>query len=234
MTCHPALMSHLRRVAVLAVAALVLSGCSAAATPQPDATTTAPAAPEPDPGPAPGTTSLAPGLMLSAAAFGSDGAEPFVTEPFDTWALPGPCAAGPPVGAVASRGVAYGVGSSTSPLATQQLAVFADASAAVTEAKRLTDIMRACAAAPGEVTFVVEDVAVGAQGTGLVVDYGASAGASGDDALGYYLVTTRRGNAVTLVGHLGGEASIGTSRENAVTAGQAAWRLLCVYDSAGC
>lgn len=228
-------MSSFRCTAVLAVVALALSGCSAAATPQRDATTTTVPAPEADPrqSPAPDETSLPSGLMLTAAAFGSD-VEPVVTEPFDAWALPGPCAAGAPHGVVASRGVAYGVGSSTSPIGTQQVAVFADASAAVAEAERLTDIMTACAAAPGEVTFVVEDVAVGAQGTGLVVDYGASAGGSGDDALGYYLVTTRRGNAVTLVGHLGGEASIGTSRKDAVTASQAAWRLLCVYDSAGC
>ncbi|MEP7762486.1 hypothetical protein [Sanguibacter sp. 25GB23B1] len=234
-------MSHfLPRVAVLTVAALALAGCSQAAVPEPDTTgTAAPSAPDADTltrqEPTFAATSLPDGLMLSGAAFGADGVAPVVNETIDAWALPGPCAAGAPSTALASREVAYSDDAVEPTIATQQLAVFADASVAVTEAKRLADVMAACAAASVEGTFVVEDVRVGAQGRGLVVSYdGAVASGRGDDAPGYYLVTTRRGNAVTLVGHLGGTASVGESRTSAVKDAQAAWRLLCVYDSAGC
>lgn len=239
----------LRRTAAIGVLALVtvLGGCSDAAAPEDDASTApteqtqepAPTA-EPTPEPttaAPVVTTLPPEAMLTGLAFDSDGVEPVVIEPLDAWALPESCAAGGPSTAVVSRGVAYGDGAFEATVSTQQVAVFADADAATTEAQRLADVLSACAgtAPDGQTVYAVEDVAVGAQGTGLVVDYyGASATGSGDDALGYYLVTTRRGNAVTLVGNLGGEASIGTSREDAVASSQAAWELLCIYDSAGC
>ena len=240
---------NLRRTAAIGIVAVVtvLGGCSDAAAPEDDAST-APAdqtqepaptvAPTAEPSPeVPVVTTLPPESVLTGAAFDADGVEPVVTEPVDAWALPESCAAGGPSTAVASRGVAYGDGAFETTVGTQQVAVFADADAATTEAQRLADALTACAgtAPDGQTVLAVEDVAVGAQGTGLVVDYyGASATGGDDDALGYYVVTTRRGNAVTLVGHLGGEASIGTSRANAVASSQAAWELLCVYDSAGC
>lgn len=242
---------NLRRTAAIGILALVtvLGGCSGAASPEsataPTATATAPTATasapapsaEPTPEPAPVTTTLPPEAMLTGADFQQDGVDAVVTEPLEAWALPETCAAGAPSTAVASRGVAFGDGAYESTVGMHQVAVFADVEAATAEAQRLADVMAACAAVPAEGggAFVVEDVAVGAQGTGLAVDYyGASASGDVDSALGYYVAMTRRGNAVTLSGQLGGEWTVGVSRTNAVSTSQAAWELLCIYDSAGC
>ncbi|PFG34574.1 hypothetical protein [Sanguibacter antarcticus] len=235
------------RGSALVVVMLALAGCSSAPADEPEVTSTAPTAeltlePMPDPSSVASsevqfTTTLSPEAMLSGAAFGAEGVEPVVTESVDVWALPESCAADGPSTAVVSRGVTYGDGAFESTVETQQLAVFEDADAAVAEAQRLAEVMSACTPtdADGQTAYVAEKVAVGAQGTGLAVDYyGTSMTGSVDDALGYYVVTTRRGNAVTLVGHLGGEASIARSRGDAVASSQAAWGLLCVYDSAGC
>ncbi|HEY0117691.1 MAG TPA: hypothetical protein VGC04_02810 [Cellulomonas sp.] len=152
------------------------------------------------------------------------------------WALPEPCGAVVP-DAAAMLTVTQGTGEFEEPVGLHQVAVFADADAAVSAAGALTTALTECARIPSGTgtTYVLEDVAVGAQGHGLATDYyGASVGGPLDEALGSYLVTTRRGSAVTVVGTLGGESTVGAARAHAVALAQSAWELLCVYDSAGC
>lgn len=237
--------------AAATVAVLLLAGCSddaaPSASPTPSATSEQSPTPSPSaepsetPSPSPeptAQTALPEEAMLTAAALGApEGTVAVVTEPVDAWALPEACAAGAPTTAVVSRGLAYGDGAFESTVGIQQVAVFADADAASVEAQRLTNAVAACAGAgpDGQTAYLAEEVAVGAQGTGLIVDYyGVYAAGTGDESLGYYVVTTRRGNAVTLVGQVGGEATVGVSRENAVASTQAAWELLCVFDAEGC
>ncbi|MEP7762485.1 hypothetical protein [Sanguibacter sp. 25GB23B1] len=235
----------LRHTAAVGILALVtvLGGCSDAAAPE-DGASTGPTEQTQEPAPtaeptteAPVGTTLPPEVMLTGADFGMDREDAVVTEPIGTWALPDACTGGVPSTAAASRGVAYGNGELESTVGTHQVAVFADVAEATAEAQRLGDVMTACAAAPAQDggALFVEDVPVGAQGKGLAVDYyGTSAGTDGQESLGYFVAITRRGNAVTLSGHLGGESSVGESRTNALSTSQAAWELLCIYDSAGC
>ncbi|HEY0214819.1 MAG TPA: hypothetical protein VGC57_00325, partial [Cellulomonas sp.] len=153
------------------------------------------------------------------------------------WQVPESCGPVPPTGAVAMRTVTQGTGEEEQPVGAQQVAVFAGPDAAVAAVDELRAALTRCAqqAAGTETTSVVEDVAVGAQGVGLVTDYyGTSASGSLDDAMGTYLAATRRGSAVTLVATLGGEGQVGTVREQVVARTQQAWELLCRYDAQGC
>lgn len=152
------------------------------------------------------------------------------------WVLPEACDVVVP-DASAMLTVTQGSGEFEEAVALHQIAVFDDADAAVSAADALAVALTACTldASDTSTTYVLEDVAVGAQGHGLATDYyGASANGPLDEALGSYLATTRRGSAVTLVGTLGGESTVGFAREHAVGLAQSAWELLCGYDSSGC
>lgn len=234
------------------VLAITLGGCSGDVVPSQEATPSPSEEPAPSDEPTPSVepsaapvapvaapivTTIAPEVMLPGEAFGAAAADPVeITEGVEMWMLPEGCPAGAPTAAVSSRMVSVGDGMYEARVGVQQLAVFADAEAATVEAQRLHDAAAACAGTAGQSqVYVVEDVAVGAQGTGVAYDYyGTSATGTLDEAQGYYVVATRRANAVTIVGYYGGEDTIGSSRENAVATSQAAWELLCSYDSAGC
>lgn len=250
-----------RCAAVVSVAALAfVAGCSEDAAPADTATTstsdpaeeTSPPEPSPEPTPTPepsaepaptpeappALTTLAPEVMLPGSAYGAETDTPSeITELVDAWALPESCGVGGSSTALVSRAVAYGDGAYESVVGIQQLAVFPDAGTARAEMDRIHREASLCVniAQDGQTIYAVESIGVGAQGIGLATDYyGSSATGNLDEAMGYYVVMTRRGNAVTLVGYVGGESTIGPSRENAVSTSQAAWELLCVYDSAGC
>jgi hypothetical protein len=151
------------------------------------------------------------------------------------WRLPQACTAGGPAGALAMRTVAQGDGAAEGAVGVQQVAVLADADAAVAEADRLSAALAACAGDASGTTDAVEPLAVGAQGVGLATDYyGSSASGDLDGALGSYLGVTRRGAAVTVVALEGGESTVGAARETVTGAAQAAWELLCAYDAEGC
>lgn len=232
----------------LTTAALALAGCSAAepaagpTTPPPSSSAppaASPSEPEPsDPAPsAPTATEVPAEAMLPETSWtGTEGGRqdsPGVV----AWRLPEACAAGAPEGASAMRTVQQGDGGTESQVGVQQVAVFADADAAVAEADRLGAALTACPeyASDTETTYVVEPLDVGAQGTGLATDhYGASADGDLDTAMGSYLATTRRGTAVTVVAIEGGEGTVGDARATVTAQAQAAWGLLCAYDSAGC
>ncbi|WP_146845935.1 hypothetical protein [Cellulomonas terrae] len=152
------------------------------------------------------------------------------------WRVPESCDAGNPADG-AMRTVTQGSGELESRVGVHQVAVLADADAAVTEADRLAAALTACTQRVSDdaTVYVVEPLAVGAQGVGLATDYyGDTVEGALDDAMGTYLTVTRRGNAITLVAVEGGEGTVGTARETATTNAQAAWELLCTYDSAGC
>lgn len=205
---------------------------SASATEEPSASPTAEPTDAADP-----VTDLTVDVLLPAA--GLDPAEGPRTESEGVvdWVLPAPCAVGAPTTALAMRSVVQGDGLYEVPVGHHQVAVFADADAAVAEAARIGETLTGCTgSAPDDGTrTVAEPVEVGAQGRGLVVDYHGTFALSGDeDALGYYTAVTRRGNAVTLVASVGGESTVSVSREVVVGELSAAWELLCSYDAAGC
>lgn len=232
----------------LTAVALALAGCSAT-DPGADPTTPPPTSPgtppatnpsAPTPSATPTTapaTDVPPDAMLPETSWtGTEGGRQDAAGVVD-WRLPEACAVGAPEGATAMRTVQQGDGEVESQVGVQQVALFADADAAVAEADRLAAALTACTtyAFDTETTYVVEPLDVGAQGTGLATDYyGASADGDLDTAMGSYLASTRRGTAVTVVALEGGESTVGDSRATVTAQAQAAWDLLCAYDSAGC
>ncbi|MFC8921034.1 hypothetical protein [Cellulosimicrobium sp. NPDC057127] len=240
------------RTSVLAASALLLAACSSSPDPAaPSPTIPSSSAPSPTGSSAPTTeapdpsapavpTDLPADVMLPGSVWEAAGDPREESEGATAWRLPDACSSEPPADAAAMRTVLQGDGAAESPIGVQQVAVFADADAAVAAADGLDAAIAACGAtAPDETsggtTFVAEPLDVGAQGAGLATDhYGASQSGELDDALGTYLAATRRGTAVTLVALDGGESTVGTARETVVANTQAAWDLLCRYDSAGC
>lgn len=243
---------------LLTAAALALSACapdpagpdptapgadpgSVATGPAPEPTTTGPAgAGASDPAPPTGAAGEVPAsAMLPEAAWEGTGAQGPREEVagVTAWRFPESCDVGTPGGAATMRTVTQGTGELESPVGVQQVAVLPDADAAVAETRRVVDALRACTryASDSATTYAVEQLDVGAQGTGLATDYyGASAQGPLDEALGSYLAVTRRGTAVTVVGLEGGESTVGAARDVATRLAGQAWELLCAYDSAGC
>jgi hypothetical protein len=230
------------------VAALTLSGCGGADDPDPTTDPTEVATtvdPEPTDTGGPTTTEeptddgfdaptdVPAEAMLPAEALETPEGPREETEGVAAWMLPETCDAGTPEAAAAMRTVMQGDGMYEAPVGVQQVAAFPDAQAAADEADRLRLVATECTryASDTQTTYVVEDVAVGAQGLGLVTDY---YGVGDDTGLGSYLTVTRRGNAVTLVGITGGEHNVGKAREIATDDAQEAWNQLCRYDSEGC
>jgi hypothetical protein len=233
-----------RTLTALTAGALLLAGCSAG-DPDRAATSTAPAPapsdPLTEPAPTPSATGAGGGVPVEAVlpdtAWDLPAGQRQDSAGVVDWQFPGSCGVGAPETATAMRTITQGDGEAEAQVGLQQVALFADADAAVAEADRVVAALTACAAAPGAggTTYVVEPVEVGAQGTGLATDYyGASAGGSLDDAMGSYLALTRRGSAITLVGVEGGESTVGAARGTATAQTQSAWALLCGYDSTGC
>ncbi|MFF1530838.1 hypothetical protein [Cellulomonas sp. NPDC058312] len=233
-----------RTTTLLAVGALALGGC-ASADADPAATSAAPTADPTTPAepsaPATGTGDVAADLptevLLPESAWDADPAQRQESAGVVAWRFPQACDTGAPESATAMRSVSQGDGEAEAAIGVQQVAVFADADAAVAEADRITAALTACTtyASDTSTTYVVEPLDVGAQGAGLATDYyGSSASAPLDEAIGSYLAVTRRGTAITLVGSEGGESLVGTARTDATTQAQTAWELLCRYDEAGC
>ncbi|WP_454050616.1 hypothetical protein [Cellulomonas sp. Marseille-Q8402] len=230
-----------KRLLTMTACALALAGCTAAdpaaSDPASRPASTPPATPS---APATSAASMpdvatdvpAEALLPATAWPASPGARQDTAGVVD-WRLPQDCAAGGPAAAVAMRTVGQGDGAEEAPVGVQQVAVFADADAAVAEADRLAAALTACTA--GSTSYVLEPLAVGAQGLGLATDYyGASADGGLDGSVGSYLAATRRGTAVTVVALEGGESNVAAARETVTGATQAAWELLCGYDTAGC
>ncbi|GIG34688.1 hypothetical protein [Cellulomonas pakistanensis] len=234
------------RTLTVAACALALAACRSAGPGTPDPSTTAadPAPSASDPSPsatpaAPAATDVPPEVVLPETSWQGLGPEGPREESAGVvdWRLPESCDAGSPTEAVAMRTVAQGAGETETPIGLQQVVLLPDADAAVAEVDRLTAALTACTryGSDSATTYVVEQRDVGAQGLGFATDYyGASAEGSLDDAIGSYLVLTRRGPAVTLVGFEGGESSVGAARDTVTATAQEAWGLLCAYDSAGC
>ncbi|WP_298455485.1 hypothetical protein [uncultured Cellulomonas sp.] len=181
---------------------------------------------------------MSPDVLLDAETLGS-AQQPREEDPaLRAWVLPDGCDAVVP-DAASMLTVTQGTGEMEQGVSLHQVAVFADADAAVAAADALTATLTACAErGPGEgrdTRYALESIPVGAQGSGFAVDYyGASGAHPLDGAIGRYLATTRRGNAVTVVGTLSGEATVGAARDQVVGWAQSAWELLCGYDSRGC
>ena len=151
------------------------------------------------------------------------------------WTVPQGCQGGRPSAAAAMRTVTDGDGQFEAVVRVQQVVAFPDVATAVAEATRLRRAMERCAddgdADPDRLR-TVGPVAVGAQGYGLARRY---RGAASPLPLGTYTAITRRGNALTLLAHTGGEISVEGSRRAVVADAQAAWERLCLYDrTAGC
>ena len=236
MTLRPRRTPSVLTTAV-ALTVVVLAGCSSP-TPGPGAETPAAAptsaSPSPTPAPEAPATEIAADVLLPAAAWEPAGPAGAPTPGVTDWRLPESCAVGAPATASAMLGVEHGDGALESSVGVQQVAVFADADAAVAEADRVAAALARCAADPGAPSrYVVEPLAVGAQGLGLATDY---YGTEGDvsTAIGTYLALTRRGTAVTLVSAEGGESNVGAAREELTARAGAAWELLCTYDAEGC
>lgn len=252
-----------RTAVIVVAAALVLAGCSDSSSPDPEATsqsaepTTSPSAtesaeptqepseepsesaePTEDPTePAGPVTALPATVLLPQAELFPEEGPRTEFEGLVDWVFPVSCGVGGPETALVMQSVSQGDGTFEVPVGHHQVAVFADADAAVAEADRVTAALEACAGPgdDGQSRLVTEPVDVGAQGVALVVDYYGVLEANGDEGtLGYVTAVTRRGNAVTLVSSEGGESSVGASRERVVGELGAAWDLLCDYDSAGC
>lgn len=251
-------------VALATAAALLVAGCGDADYPEVDATSTpasmlpapdettagpgdatesatpteAPAEPSLEPtteAPVP-TTDLPATALLPAEETYPEGGPRVEREGVEPWLVPDACEAGAPDTAVAMRTVTQGDGAYEDSIGQQQVAVFADVDAAVAEADRLGAVLDGCEAGPDISSgYASEPVAVGAQGVGLVVAYYDDY-VPGQDlmSLGYVVTATRRGNAVTLVAHAGGEYSVGASRDLVVPQLQAAWERLCAYETEGC
>lgn len=250
-------------VALVTTATLVLAGCassgpsaggstsspaaSSAPAETPTATSTSTgtesteaASPEPtEPptteAPAPTTDLPATVMLPQERLYPEDGART-EREGVETWLLPDGCEQTAPDGAAAMRTVVQGDGAFEDAIGQQQVAVFADVDAAVSEADRLGSVLAACAGSEDVTTgYATEPVEVGAQGTVLIVSYNDDYTPGQDEmSLGYVLSVTRRGNAVTLVANAGGEYSIKASRELVVPELQAAWEQLCAYETDGC
>lgn len=149
-----------------------------------------------------------------------------------TWTLPADCDAGAPSAAAAMRTVTDGDGRFETVVRVQQVVVFADTAAAVGEAGRVAEVMDRCAADAADPVGLrtAGPVTVGAQGHGM-----GRYDAGGTPARGVFAAVTRRGNAVTLVAHTSGEATVQGSRRVVLADTQAAWERLCLYDrTAGC
>jgi hypothetical protein len=227
-----------------AVCALALVGCGSAEpvaqAPVPTVTTDAAPAPAPPPTPTPtwtAPTDLPAEVMLPKNAWDAVSPDDSWEESQGVvdWIVEETCGAGSPAGGVAMRTARQGSGEYETRFGVHQVVVLADADAAVAEADRLAAALTACppSVAGGSTSYVVEPLEVGAQGIGVATRYYAGEG-SLDTAMGTYLAVTRRGNAVTLVAVHGGEGQVGTAREVVTANAQAAWELLCSYDSAGC
>jgi hypothetical protein len=234
-------MATTTRLLTTAVCVLALTGCGAGGSDDP--ATTAPPAAAPSTPAADPTTPAAPDTEVPSTALLPDAAWAPVTgtrqdsEGITDWLLPESCAAGIASTAAAMRSTTIGDGEFEAQIGVQQVAVFPDVDAAVAEADRIAAVLAGCAAAPGtETSYLVEPLAVGAQGLGLATDYygTSAAGTVDDDAMGSYLALTRRGTALTLIGLEGGESTIGVARAAVAGHAQAAWDLLCAYADAGC
>jgi len=225
-----------------AVCVLALVGCAPTepTAQEPSPTTTTDAAPTPTPTPTQAPISDVPvEVMLPATAWESISPDDVREESTDVvdWRVPEACDGGSPTGGLAMRTVTAGSGELETRVGVHQVVLLADADAAVAEADRLGAALTACTqhVSDDSTTYVVEPLTVGAQGVGLATDYyGGSVEGALDDAMGTYLGITRRGNAITLVAVDGGEGTVGTAREAVTANAQAAWELLCTYDSAGC
>lgn len=225
---------------ITAVCVLAVVGCgpSGPTAQEPSPTTTTDAVPTPTATQTP-VSDVPVEVMLPATAWASIGPDDVREESADVvgWRVPEACDVGSPTGGLAMRTVTAGSGELETRVGVQQVVVLADADAAVAEADRLGDALTACTQHVPEdsTTYVVEPLAVGAQGVGLATDYyGGSVEGALDDTMGTYLGITRRGNAITLVAVDGGEGTVGTAREAVTVNAQAAWESLCTYDSAGC
>ncbi|MFS0706043.1 hypothetical protein AB6N23_16145 [Cellulomonas sp. 179-A 9B4 NHS] len=168
-------------------------------------------------------------VLLPPDAFGE--AEPAATGTVEAWRLPDACGEVVPEDATAMRTHVHGDGAYEAVVGIQQLAAFATADDAVAAAAgTLGEALAGCAGAEGT-TYRAEEVPVGARGAGLATDH---YDAGGDDAMGAYLVVTRRGSAVTLVSAEGGESTVGAARTTVTDQARRAWDLLCGYEAAGC
>ena len=149
-----------------------------------------------------------------------------------------PCEDLAPEGATAMRTVTWGTGEFEMPVPAHQVAVFDDAERAVAAADTVRAAMQRCVDEPDpayDTVYRVDEVAVGAQGRGLMTDYyGWSEEEDADWVMGSYQVAFRRGNAVALVAVLGGEGDATAVSEAVVEEAQDVWDRLCRYDSAGC
>lgn len=139
------------------------------------------------------------------------------------WQDLGECILGTPGAAVAMATTRTGDGKFERQVPVQQVAVFATVKDAVAEAGRLETQLAGCAGG----AYATEPVAVGAQGQGL--SFGYSPYQDGF-AFGNYLVTTRRGNAVTLLTSVGGEGSPAGAKQTETRRAQGAWTRLCLYE----
>lgn len=255
--CHGGDVGCVRRSAVVLLAWAVVAGtagcsvrvsredASAASTAGRPPSAEAPAATEP-----PAATPTSPPVSAGASSTSSlgpartdvpDGAVLPVEQAAGdapgtvAWTLPDGCAADAPRGGAVMRTVTDGDGRFEKVARVQQVATFPDAGAAVAEAGRLARVMERCADDDGADTDRLRSagpVAVGAQGYGLARRYDAG----GEPApFGTFAVVVRRGNALTLLAHTGGEISVQGSRTALLADAQAAWERLCLYDrTAGC
>lgn len=146
------------------------------------------------------------------------------------WVLPEQCAIGAPSTATAMVTVRDGTGEFEAPIDVQQVALFADAATAVTEADRVRQALAGCGAGSDLVTTEASDV--GAQGVEVSRVYGDDQG--GPTPFGTYTVLTRRGSAIALVTIDGGDGSPESARDPVVERARQVWENLCGYDSAGC
>lgn len=193
-----------------------------------------PSEPEPEPS-AEVPDDVTEDVLLPAEVLGAADEPREIDDAVGPWQLPQACDPVTP-DASAMLTLTQGTGEFEMAARLHQVAVFADADAAVEAADALVAELTRCAEAgsDGE-ALVLEEIPVGAQGHGLAVDYdGASADGDLDTAMGRYLALTRRGAAVTLTGTLGGEANVGEAREEVVGWATQAWELLCTYDADGC
>ena len=182
-------------------------------------------------------------VLLPAAGLEPADGPRTVAEGTVAWRLPEACRAGAPEAAVAMRTLQQGDGAFEAPVAVQQVAVHADAASASAEVARvqgaLVDCVRRATTPTGagetSTRYLLSRSDVGADGVRLVVDYyGVTADDPAADGLGYAVVLTRRGTAVTLVAAEGGESSISASRTEVARTAQQAWQLLCRYQVDGC
>ncbi len=248
-TTLPTIRTRTRYGAVAAtlLGVLALAACGgdgpperlAAEAPAPQETVAGSPAPDPDPAPSPDpsdtvepsdtaeptpTAELGPpktDLSADVLLPGSDQQD----RSAQAWQNLGECALGsPPAGAAAMVTARTGDGQLERQVPVQQVVVFATVVDAVAEAGRLQGQLNGCAGG----AYASEPVAVGAQGQGL--SYGYQQIDGGGFAFGNYLVTTRRGNAVTLVTSLGGEGSLAVAKQDETARAQQAWDRLCVYE----